>query len=77
MISVERNWTTALDPSFENYLLVPILHQEDQILQFPGTFVKKLLLEFCEADGKLAGVGFCHVQGSFELSIDLGAGLLA
>lgn len=77
MISVKRNWTPALETSFENYLLVPVLYQEDQIPQLSGTVVEKPLPEFCEADGELAGLGFCHVQGSSELAVGLRAGLLA
>lgn len=61
----------------ETYVLMPRLYQEDQILQLPGMVVKKILLEFCEADGEFTGAGFCLVQGSFEVSIGRGAGLAA
>lgn len=57
----------ALDKQFESYLFIPVLYQEDQILQFSGVVFKKLLLEFCEADGELTGVRVCLIQGSFEL----------
>lgn len=77
MVSAKGNRTTALETEFENYLLVPVLYQEDQILQLSRMVVKKPLLELGEADGEFARVGFGHVQGSSELSVGLGGGLLA
>lgn len=46
----EREMDVAIDAHFEIYLLIPVLYQEDQILQFSGKVIKKPLLEFSEAD---------------------------
>lgn len=62
---------------FENYLLTPVLYQEDQVLQLPGILVKKLLLELREAGGERAGAGLGLIQGSSEVPVDPGAGALA
>ena len=54
--------------------MVPVLHQQDQILQFVWTSVHEVPPQLCEAGGVLALLTAANQKGRVDLGLRFGAG---